>query len=53
MKKKEIACSHYKKEGYIYNLFGTVLLICEKCNTELLKEMKAQEKLEKSLKSRN
>ena len=45
MKKKEIACSHYKGEGYIYDLFGTLLLICSKCSTKLLKDMKEQEKL--------
>jgi len=46
----EIACKHYKGEGYIYKLNKELLLLCETCNKELTKAILEQVKLEESLK---
>lgn len=46
---KEMKCNHYKGDGYYYRIKLSTLYLCEDCNKILLKQMKAQEELEKKV----
>ncbi|HIH17668.1 MAG TPA: hypothetical protein HA282_06020 [Nanoarchaeota archaeon] len=48
--KKELVCKHYKGEGYDYDLIGSVLLLCKRCERKLRGEVFEQDQIEKKLK---
>jgi len=49
--KKELVCKHYEGEGYDYNLIGSVLLICKRCERKLRKGVFEQDRIEGRLKT--
>jgi len=46
---KEIKCEHYEGDGYLYELSGSNLLLCEKCEQKLRESMLEQIKNENKL----